>query len=170
MDKKVVIGADYAGWELKREIYSFLVGLYQLGFSRVRDISEEKPKADVDYPRVAEEVAHMVADVRNESIGILIGETGIGMSMAANKVKGIRAAACYTKSMAVVTRSREDSNILCLGGGITAPRLAIEIVQAWLETLFVQEERYHRRITQIGEIEAKQGFLEGYVRASRAVL
>lgn len=168
MDKKVVIGADHAGWELERAIYSFLVGL--LGYDRVADASEEKPKADDDYPRVAEEVARIVTDVRNESVGILICGTGIGMSIAANKVKGIRAAACYTKGMAVVARSHDDSNILCLGGRITAPHLAIEIVLAWLETSFVHEENHHRRITQIGEIEAKQGFLEGYVRMSRAVL
>lgn len=158
--RTVAIGAGHIGWYLKQEVVSHLNG--KLGFDHVEDLSRDR--CQVDYPRLAEKVANVVANTQNGTVGILIGRTGMGMCMAANKVRGVRATACYTKSMAIIARQRIDSNILCLGASITAWELALEIVTAWYDTEFSDERDHHRQITQVGEIEAKQGFLERYTK------
>jgi len=166
--RNIVIGSSYTGWELKREVRGFILG--QLGRNCLIDVSKEKPRPEYDYPRIAEEVAYIVADVRKEAVGILIDGTGMGMAMAVNKVKGIRAAACYTPGMAVSARQQYNLNVLCLSSDILAPTLALEIVKVWIETPFVHVGDYHRQITQIGEIEAKQGFLESYIRMAGPIV
>lgn len=155
--RKVVLGADHAGWELKQEVRVHIG--HALGYDHVTDLSGEKPREDIDYPKVAELVADIVADEQNDSIGILICGSGMGVCLAANKVKGIRATACYTNSMAAAARRHNNSNVLCLGARISATSLVLEMVDTWLKTPFSDEERYRRRITQVGEIEARQGFL-----------
>ncbi len=154
--RNVILGADHAGWQLKQELRAHLG--HALGYDHVTDLSREKPREDIDYPRIAEEVANVVADEQNDSIGILICGSGMGVCLAANKVKGIRATACYTKSMAASARQHNNSNILCLGARISAYSLALEIVDTWLETSFSDDKRHRRRITQLGEIEARQVF------------
>ncbi len=152
--RKVVIGTDYVGWLLKQVLRVHLG--HALGYSNLIDVSKEKPLEDDDYPKVAEVVANVVADVQNDSVGILICDSGMGMCIAANKVKGIRATVCYTNSMAVSARQHNNSNILCLGASITATSLVLDIVDTWLETLFSDVECHRRRITQVGEIEVRQ--------------
>lgn len=152
--RKVVIGTDHAGWELKQALRMHLG--HVLGYCNLIDTSKEKSLGDIDYPKIAESVANIVAEAQNDSVGILICGSGIGICMAANKVKGIRAAACYTNGMAVSARQYNNSNILCLGACITATSLALEIVDTWLVTLFLDGERHRRSITQVGEIEARQ--------------
>lgn len=130
MSKEIWIGSDHGGYELKKQIiesftkegYSFKdVGCYSTDIVR--------------YPYFAETVATAVASGEAER-GILICSTGIGMSIIANKYKGIRAALCTSSYMAKMTRKHNDSNILCLGGKITGEFEAIDMVNHWLTTEF----------------------------------
>lgn len=152
--RKVVLGADHVGWELKRAIRIHLG--HSLGYGNIIDFSIEKSQKISDYPKIAELVANTVAEEQNDAVGILIGGSGMGVCLAANKVRGIRAIACYTNGMAKVARQRNNSNILCLGACISATSLALEIVDTWVYTLFSGEPRHCRWITQVGEIEARQ--------------
>lgn len=102
----------------------------------------------MDYPVYGKLVAHAVADGECEK-GILICGTGIGISIVANKVKGIRAALCGDVFSAKATREHNDANILAMGARVTGPGLALEIVKAFLETPFSNDERHIRRIKQI---------------------
>ena len=104
----------------------------------------------MDYPEYAHVVAHAVADGTCER-GILICGTGIGISIAANKVKGIRAALCTDCFMAEATRQHNDANILALGGRVIGPGLALKIVETFLNTSFSGDERHMRRIAKIEE-------------------
>ena len=102
----------------------------------------------VDYPEYGKLVAHAVASGECEK-GILICGTGIGISITANKVKGIRAALCHDVFSAKATRQHNDANILAMGGRVVGPGLALEILDAFLNTPFSNEERHIRRIAQI---------------------
>jgi len=124
------IGNDHGGYDLKRRIVDYFSDK-GYSFTDVGTNSEESVK----YPYYAEKVSTAVADGL-ASKGILICATGIGMSIIANKFKGIRAALCTSSYMAKVTRLHNDSNILCLGGQITGVREAIDIVGIWLSTGF----------------------------------
>ena len=104
----------------------------------------------MDYPVYAKKVAHAVADGECEK-GILICGTGIGISIAANKIKGIRAALCHDVASARLTRLHNDSNILCMGGRIIGPEHALAVAEAWLGTEFSGDERHKKRIAMIEE-------------------
>ena len=145
-EKQVAIGADHAGFELKEKIKSLLENLNY----KVIDFGTNSSDS-VDYPLIAKEVAMHVAS-KNPSKGILICGTGIGMSVAANKVKGIIAALCHDSETARLARSHNNSNILTLGGRTTDIEAAKEIVQAWLETDF-EGGRHQRRVQEIRELE-----------------
>lgn len=124
----IAIGCDHGGYALKTILVPFLE---QKGIT-VRDAGAHSTGI-VRYPYYAADVAHAVA--RGEADrGILICSTGIGMSMIANKFKGIRAALCTDTYMAKMTRAHNDANILCLGGRITGDMLAMDIVETWLAT------------------------------------
>jgi ribose 5-phosphate isomerase B len=108
----------------------------------------------VDYPDFAEVVSEAV--VRGEcDFGILLCGTGVGMSIAANKVPGIRAALCFNSYMARMTRDHNDANVLVLGGWIVGCGLALDIVDTFLSTPFGNEERHARRIGLIAGLEHK---------------
>ena len=102
----------------------------------------------VDYPVYGKAVANAVAEGKCDK-GILICGTGIGMSIVANKVKGIRAALCGDCFSAQATREHNDSNVLCMGARVTGPGLACKIAEIWLTTPFSNDERHIRRIDQI---------------------
>ena len=104
----------------------------------------------VDYPVYAKKVAHAVADGECER-GILICGTGIGISITANKVPGIRAALCGDCFSAQATREHNDANILAMGARVTGPGLALKIVDTFLDTPFSNDERHIRRIKMIEE-------------------
>jgi len=124
----IAIGCDHGGYALKTILVPFLE---QKGIT-VRDAGAHSTEI-VRYPYYAADVAQAVA--RGEADrGILICSTGIGMSMIANKFKGIRAALCTDTYMAKMTRAHNDANILCLGGRITGDMLAMDIVETWLAT------------------------------------
>ena len=139
----IAIGSDQGGYELKMEILKHLEsrGLEYKDFGSYNSDS-------VDYPEYGKKVAHAVADGECER-GILVCGTGIGISITANKVKGIRAALCTDCFMAEATRLHNDANILALGGRVVGVGLALKIVDTFLDTPFSNEERHQRRINAI---------------------
>lgn len=141
----IALGSDHGGYELKQEIISHLESK---GIT-YRDYGSFSPEP-ADYPEYAHTVAHAVVDGECEK-GILICGTGIGISIAANKVKGIRAAVCTDCFTAEATRMHNDANILALGGRVVGPGLALKIVDTFLNTPFSGEERHSRRISKIEE-------------------
>ena len=139
----IAIGSDHGGYVLKQEIMAHLEKR-GLEFKDFGCYSE----ASCDYPEYGKAVAHAVADGECEC-GILICGTGIGISITANKVPGIRAALCTDCFMAEATRQHNDANILALGGRVVGPGLALKIVDTFLDTPFSNEERHIRRIRGI---------------------
>ena len=145
---KIAIGADHGGYELKESIKSFLESC---GDYEVTDYGTFSPEA-VDYPDIAYKVGKAVTS-QEGSLGILCCGTGIGISMAANKVKGVRAACCSDYFSAKYTRMHNNANILCLGGRVIGPGLANELVNVFLNTGFEGGGRHQRRIDKITAIE-----------------
>ena len=142
---KIVIGSDHAGYELKLYLGEMLLGQHQ-----VVDIGTDGPDS-VDYPDYAVKAARLVASGDAER-GILVCGTGIGMSIAANKVCGIRAALAFDLYTAMQSRRHVDANILVLGGLVTGRGLAAEIARVWLETPF-EGGRHEGRIEKIRRLE-----------------
>ena len=143
---KIAIGSDHAGFELKKRIKDFL----DARGTRWEDLGTDSADS-TDYPDYAFPVAEAVA--RGEfDRGILICGTGIGMSIVANKVRGIRAALCTSPAMAEFSRRHNDANILTLGGRILSPKEAMEIVETWLGTTF-EGNRHARRVGKIRSYE-----------------
>ena len=139
----IAIGCDHGGYELKQAIMKHLTerGLEYKDFGCYSTES-------VDYPEYAKRVAVAVAGEECER-GILICGTGIGISIAANKVRGVRAALCTDCFMAEATRQHNDANILALGGRVVGEGLALKIVDTFLDTEFSNDERHVRRIAMI---------------------
>lgn len=139
----LALGCDHGGFPLMVEVIKYLEE-QNIPFKNFGTFTEES----VDYPEFAKSVAHAVADGECEK-GILICGTGIGISISANKVKGIRAALCGDVFSAKATREHNDANILAMGARVTGAGLALEIVKAFLETPFSNDERHIRRINKI---------------------
>lgn len=139
----IAIGCDHGGFELKKKIMAHLDarGLEYKDFGTYSD-------ASCDYPIYGKAVAKAVASGKCER-GIVICGTGIGISITANKVPGIRAALCTDCFMAEATRQHNDANILALGGRVVGDGLALKIVDTFLDTPFSEGERHIRRIAQI---------------------
>lgn len=142
---KIAIGSDHAGYELKEQVKGSLAGLHE-----VTDVGTDSTDS-VDYPDFALSVARLVAE-RTVERGILLCGTGIGMSVAANKVKGIRAALAFDLYTAMQSRRHLDANILVLGAHVTGRALALEIVAKWLDEPF-EGGRHARRIEKIRRLE-----------------
>ncbi|MBN2458653.1 ribose 5-phosphate isomerase B [Candidatus Woesearchaeota archaeon] len=143
--KKVILGADHAGFALKEKLKQVLKD-NEIAFD---DLSPALDEAD-DYPDIAFKAAKKVA--REKNLGILICGTGIGMCITANKVKGIRAALAYDENTARLSRQHNDANILCLGGRTIDEKLAKRILKVWLNTRFL-EGRHARRVEKISKYE-----------------
>lgn len=139
----IAIGSDHGGFELKKEIMAHLNarGLEYKDFGTYSD-------ASCDYPAFGKAVAHAVADGECER-GILICGTGIGMSITANKIPGIRCALCGDCFSAEATREHNDANILSLGARVVGTGLALKIVDTFLDTPFSEDARHIRRISKI---------------------
>jgi ribose 5-phosphate isomerase B len=146
---RIAIGADHAGYALKEHVVGLLKALGHDVHDRGTD--SETP---VDYPPICAEVARLVAAGHAER-GIVIGGSGQGEQLAANKVRGIRAALCNDLYTARLSREHNDANVLSMGGRIIGFGLAEEIVTLWLATAF-QGGRHQRRVDEIMEIE-RQG-------------
>ena len=145
---KIVIGSDHGGFELKKSLIDFLKGEGH----EIQDFGA-RSKESCDYPMIGFEVAKEVGDGRADK-GILICKTGIGMVIIANKVHGVRAAACYDVEMAKSSREHNDCNVAVLGASYTPADKAIEIVKTWLATEHIGD-RHARRVDQIKDIELK---------------
>src|SRR3989338_4912404 len=146
MDKKIALGCDHAGFELKEKIKTLLNNLdYE-----VVDCGTNSSDA-VDYPLIAKTLALSVKN-KNTSRGILICGTGICMAIAANKVRGVYAACCHDVNTARLSRSHNNSNVLTIGGRIISHELGEEIVKVWLETEF-EGGRHQRRVQEIKDLE-----------------
>jgi ribose 5-phosphate isomerase B len=158
--KRLALGADHGGFELKEKLKPFL---YDLGWS-VDDCGtwSEQP---VDYPDIAHRVARKVA-AGEARLGIVIDGAGIGSAMAANKVPGIRAALCYDIVTARNSREHNDANVLTLGGRLIGIALAQEIVRNWLGTE-CREERHRKRVAMIEAIEREYGGAAASVASPR---
>ncbi len=140
-DLTIAIGADHAGFALKQELINSVLAEYT-----VIDLGTDSP-APVDYPDIAKRVATVVAAGRAD-FGVLICGTGIGMSMAAGKVRGIRAARCTEPFSAEMSRRDNDANILCLGARVMGVEMAKKTLTVWLNTPFAGG-RHARRVGKI---------------------
>lgn len=144
--KKVYIGNDHAAVAMKNELVEYIKGL---GFEVVNVGTDTEER--VDYPVYAVKVAKAVAQDK-DALGILICGTGIGMSLAANKIHGIRAAAVSEVYSAKLTRMHNDSNIVCIGARVIGPETAKMIVETFLATEY-EGGRHQKRIDMISELE-----------------
>lgn len=148
--EKIVLGADHGGYQLKEIIKKYLLARGDIEVIDLGTSSEES----VDYPAYGAAVGRAVAN-KTADRGIVFCGTGIGISIASNKIKGVRAANCTSVKMAEMTRKHNDANVLALGGRIVDEELALAITKTWLETPF-EGERHTRRIEQITELEKEQ--------------
>ena len=142
----IAIGSDHGGYDLKQVIIGYLEekGIAYKDFGCM-------DKTSCDYPVFGRAAAEAVASGECEK-GIVVCTTGIGISIVANKVKGIRCALCQDSFGAKMTRLHNDANMLALGGGMVGPNQAIEIVETFLNTPFSNEEKHNRRIALIEEM------------------
>ena len=143
---RVAIGADHAGFQLKEHLKGTLVRL-----GHEVDDHGTASEASVDYPPICFSVGRAVAEGRADR-GIVLGGSGQGEQIAANKIAGVRAALCNDLFTARLSREHNDANILSMGGRIVAPGLADEIVTLWLSARF-DGGRHQRRLDQIAAIE-----------------
>lgn len=140
---KIALGADHGGFNYKNKIKEYL----SANGIEILDCGTYSTDS-CDYPEIAQKVGNLVASGEADK-GILVCGTGIGMSIAANKIAGIRAALCSDTFSAKATREHNNSNILCLGERVIGEGLMLDIVKIWLETPFSNEERHIRRINKI---------------------
>ena len=143
---KIAIGSDHRGFEHKKFVSSAL----RAGSHGISDFGCDGPDS-ADYPDAALPAAEAVAN-GTADLGILICGSGIGMSIAANKVDGVRASLCFTPDQARTTRQHNDSNVLCLSGDALDPEHALAVVRAWLDSEF-EGGRHARRVDKITDYE-----------------
>ncbi|MEO5974156.1 MAG: ribose 5-phosphate isomerase B [Ilumatobacteraceae bacterium] len=148
--RRIAIGSDHAGFELKQH----LIGVMQRDGHTVVDLGTNSTES-VDYPPICAAVGREVRDGKAD-IGVVLGGSGQGEQMAANKVRGIRAALCNDVDLAALARSHNDANVLSMGGRIVSFELGEEILRIFLATPF-DGGRHERRVEQLTEIERQEG-------------
>ena len=146
---RIAIGSDHAGYDLKQHL---LGTIERLGHEAV-DLGTHSTES-VDYPPICAAVARAVVGGEADR-GIVLGGSGQGEQIAANKVRGARAALCNDLYTARMSRQHNDANVLSMGGRIVAAGLADEILELWLDTAF-EGDRHQRRVDQLAEIEAAE--------------
>ena len=146
---KITIGSDHGAVELKDAVKKILAEFD----AEINDVGTFG-NAAVDYPDIAEKVCAEVLSGNSER-GIVLCGTGIGISIAANKIKGIRCALCNDVFSAKMSREHNNANVLAMGGRVLGFGVAGEIVRAWLNTDFSGDERHNRRISKISALENK---------------
>jgi ribose 5-phosphate isomerase B len=146
---KIVIGSDHAGFRHKKKISELIASLGH----DIIDVGTDDENS-VDYPDFGEKGAREICCGQAE-LGVLICGTGIGISMAANKVKGVRAAVCWNEETASLTRQHNDANILCIGARFIPVEEALNITKVFLDTPASEDERHQRRIRKISSIEER---------------
>lgn len=146
---KVALGADHAGFELKERVKTYVL---ELGHEAL-DLGTHSTAA-VDYPDFAEAVGLAIRD-RQAERGILVCGSGVGASIAANKIPGVRAGLCHDHYSAHQGVEHDDVNVLVLGGRIIGESLALELVGAFLSARFTAEERHQRRLDKVKRLEQR---------------
>jgi ribose 5-phosphate isomerase B len=146
---RIAIGADHAGYGLKEDVKGYLK---ERGHE-VEDLGTHSEET-TDYPPICAAVARAVRDGRADR-GVVLGGSGQGEQMTANKVRGIRAALCHDLYTARMARSHNDANVLSMGARIVAREMALLILETWLQTEF-EGGRHERRVGQIMEIEREE--------------
>lgn len=149
----IVLGTDHGGYVLKEIIKDFLSSLdYPIEDKGTFSV------ASVDYPDFIIPAAEAVAKSRGKKFGIVFGGTGNGECIAANKVKGIRAAVVYDPYTARMSKEHNDANMICLGGRTVTedPEYAKRLVRIWLETKILPKSRYKRRILKVAKYESRK--------------
>ncbi len=147
--KRIAIGSDHAGFELKQHLISYLANK---GLT-VDDHGTDSTQS-VDYPEFCANVARTVRDNKAD-IGIVLGGSGQGEQIAANKINGVRAALCNDLYLAEMARSHNNANVLSIGARVVTPELAEQIVDKFLSTEF-EGGRHQRRVEQLREIELSE--------------
>lgn len=148
---RIAIGADHGGYPLNERI---IEELHKTGHEIIDFGTHDGTRSD-DYPDYAIKVGEAVRD-RETEIGILVCGSGVGASVAANKLDGIRAALCGDTYSGHQSREHDDCNVLCLGARVIGEELALEIVRAFVSARFTGEERHRRRLEKIAAIEKKE--------------
>lgn len=159
MALRVAIGADHGGFDLKNQLITRLAGKYE-----VIDFGAHTLDTGDDYPDFAFAVARAVAGGKVER-GILVCGSGVGASIAANKVPGVRASLCHDTYSAHQGVEHDDMNVLCLGARVIGVELAYELAVAFLDARFTGEERHLRRLQKVVDIERKA--LQGKARGKK---
>lgn len=146
---RIAVGSDHAGFESPEPLYkpALMAHLESRGYT-VADCGTDSPAA-VDYPDVAQRVCQEILAGKAER-GVLICGTGIGMSIAANRNPGIRAAVCTSADMARLARTHNDANVLCLGRRTLDLDTCLELIDVWMETSFSGEARHIGRVHKLG--------------------
>ncbi len=148
MIAKLFLGSDHAGYKLKEEIKTFL-DKKKIPYE---DLGTNSPQK-CDYPLYAKKVANkVIKDKTKKSKGILICGTGTGMCMAANKIKGVRAANIYDSYTAQMSRKHNNANIACLRARKFSPAKTLKLIQLWLKTPFSQKSRHKKRIKMLNQL------------------
>ncbi len=147
---KIVMGGDHAGFDLKSSLAEYLIGLGH----EIVDVGAYGSAEPDDYPDYAEKLAPLVLDGQVDR-GILICGSGVGVSVAANKIPGIRAGLCHDTYSAHQGVEHDDMNVLVLGARIVGSELSRDLVRAFLGAKFTHEERHQRRLDKVKAIEAR---------------
>jgi len=145
---RVAVGFDHRGVKLRERV---LEDLESLGHEAV-DLGTDKPEPRIDYPDKARELGEAILDGRADR-GVLICGSGVGASVAASKMRGIRAAICHDVYSAHQGVEHDDMNVLCLGSEVVGPELAADLIKAFLGAEFVGGGRYERRLEKLKEME-----------------
>ncbi|MCA9730637.1 MAG: ribose 5-phosphate isomerase B [Deferribacteres bacterium] len=145
---KISIASDHAGFELKKEIVAYLKKKPGI---EIIDMGTDSEHHSVDYPEMAAKVARSLQKQESER-GIILCGTGIGISISANKFKGIRAALCHDAYTARMSRAHNNANVLAMGGRTTGKEVAFDMVDIWLDTEF-EGDRHQRRVDLIASFE-----------------
>ncbi len=146
---RLVIGSDHAGWSLKGSVVEHLTGLGH----EIVDVGsfDDQP---VDFPDVARKVAAAIRGGEAER-GIMVCGTGVGASIAANKMKGIRAAVCHDIHSAHQSVEHDDVNVMCIGAKIVGPWLANDLITSFLEAEFSTDEDFRRRVEKLHQMDSE---------------
>lgn len=148
---RIAIGADHGGFPLNERIIEEL----RAGGHEIEDFGTHDGSQPDDYPDYAFKVGEAVREGRAE-IGLVICGSGVGASVAANKIRGVRAALCGDTYSAHQSREHDDCNVLCLGARVVGSELAMEIVRAFVRARFTGEARHQRRLAKVIEIERRE--------------
>lgn len=157
----IALACDHGGYPLKAEVLKYLFAHNH----EVIDLGTDSATQSVDYPDYAKKAGEAVLDGRAER-GILLCGTGIGMSIAANKISGVRCALLSDVYSARLTREHNDANMMAMGARVVGPGLALDIIGAFLSTEFSKDDRHQRRIDKVAAIEKEiEERVEKQVRA-----